>query len=215
MVGAAASARDAFVAAGGSIALTGHGVELPDADVHVDGLFGSGLSRDVDGIARELIEALNARRANVLALDVPSGLDADRGVPRGIAVRSMLAGAVLAAALWTLPSRAQDAAPVKPPPLTVETPASDAAAAQPDDDRPRKRHRRSRGETMGEETGAGAKPGLPPAMAVTVQGRSKPTLCAEDDNVYLTFSSSTLRHFRIDARPPSAIGTLAQPSIVS
>jgi len=86
--GEASAAREAFLAAGGSIALAGQGIELPDADVHVDGLFGSGLARDVDGVARTLIEALNARRANVLALDIPSGLDADRGVPRGVAVRA-------------------------------------------------------------------------------------------------------------------------------
>lgn len=86
--GDASAAREAFVAAGGAVALTGQGAALPGADVYIDGLFGSGLSRDIDGVARELIEALNARRANVLALDVPSGLDADRGVPRGVAVRA-------------------------------------------------------------------------------------------------------------------------------
>jgi NAD(P)H-hydrate epimerase len=86
--GDAGAAREAFVAAGGSLTLAGQGRALPDADVYVDGLFGSGLSRDIDGAARDLIEALNARRANVLALDVPSGLDADRGVPRGVAVRA-------------------------------------------------------------------------------------------------------------------------------
>ena len=95
--GDAASAREEFGAAGGSLALAGQGVELPEADVYVDGLFGSGLSRDVDGVARELIEALNARRANVLALDVPSGLDADRGVPRGVAVH---AGATVCFVAW-------------------------------------------------------------------------------------------------------------------
>jgi len=86
--GDAATAREAFVAAGGTIARAEQGAALPEADVYVDGLFGSGLSRDVDGVARELVETLNARRAPVLALDVPSGLDADRGVPRGIAVRA-------------------------------------------------------------------------------------------------------------------------------
>jgi len=86
--GDAASAREAFVAAGGAIALAEQGALLPDADIYVDGFFGSGLSRDVDGVARDLVESLNARRANVLALDVPSGLDADRGVPRGVAVRA-------------------------------------------------------------------------------------------------------------------------------
>ncbi len=84
----AAAARAAFVAAGGRLVQACPGEALPDADVHVDGLFGSGLTREVAGTARELIEALNARRACVLALDVPSGLDADRGVVRGVAVRA-------------------------------------------------------------------------------------------------------------------------------
>jgi hypothetical protein len=137
----------------------------------------------------------------------------ERPSQRGPAARSLLAGAVLAlaASFWVLPARPQEAAPIKPPPLTAETPASEAAV-KAEDDRPRKRHRRNRAEASGEETGSAQKKDLPPAMAVTVQGRSKPTLCAEDDNVYLTFSSSTLRHFRIDARPPSAIGTIVVDS---
>jgi hypothetical protein len=138
----------------------------------------------------------------------------DRFSPRGHAARSLLVGAALAlaASLWALPSRAQDAAPVKPPPIAVEAPADAAVGAKPDEERPRRRHRRGQAEANVEETSAPPKQGLPPAMAVTVQGRSKPTLCAEDDNVYLTFSSSTLRHFRIDARPPSAIGTIVVDS---
>ncbi|MFO1146910.1 MAG: hypothetical protein U1E62_00930 [Alsobacter sp.] len=137
----------------------------------------------------------------------------ERFSQRGAAARSLLSAAVLAAAVWALPSRAQESAPVKPPPLTAETPAGDTTvAAKADDERPRKRRRSNRAEAPGDEPPAAAKRELPPAMAVTVQGRSKPTLCAEDDNVYVTFSSSTLRHFRIDARPPSAIGAIVVDS---
>lgn len=53
---------------------------LPDADVYVDALFGSGLNRAPGGDAAKLIGALNAQSRAVLALDVPSGLDADTGV---------------------------------------------------------------------------------------------------------------------------------------
>lgn len=54
----------------------------------VDAILGIGLSRDVTGAAKEAIEAVNAARASVLAIDVPSGLDAKTGLPRGTAVRA-------------------------------------------------------------------------------------------------------------------------------
>ena len=61
---------------------------LPDADVYVDALFGTGLARPVDGRARTLIEQVNARKEPVLALDVPSGISADTGQVLGAAVRA-------------------------------------------------------------------------------------------------------------------------------
>jgi NAD(P)H-hydrate epimerase len=54
----------------------------------VDGLLGTGLTRPVEGALREAIEAVNRAGKPVLALDLPSGLDADRGVPLGAAVRA-------------------------------------------------------------------------------------------------------------------------------
>lgn len=60
----------------------------PGADVHVDALYGIGLSRPPDGRAREWIERLNAAARPVLALDVPSGLDADAGFAPGAVVRA-------------------------------------------------------------------------------------------------------------------------------
>ena len=61
---------------------------LPECDVVVDGLFGIGLTRAPDPAARVLIEAINARRCDVLALDVPSGVDADCGHVPGAAIRA-------------------------------------------------------------------------------------------------------------------------------
>ncbi|MDB5920373.1 MAG: bifunctional ADP-dependent NAD(P)H-hydrate dehydratase/NAD(P)H-hydrate epimerase [Massilia sp.] len=54
---------------------------LPDGapGLVVDGLFGIGLARALDGDARALVEAVNTLGWPVLALDVPSGLDADTG----------------------------------------------------------------------------------------------------------------------------------------
>jgi ADP-dependent NAD(P)H-hydrate dehydratase / NAD(P)H-hydrate epimerase len=57
----------------------------------VDGLFGIGLKRPIDGDMRAAIEKVNAMRCPVLAIDVPSGLDADTGAvigPDGVAVRA-------------------------------------------------------------------------------------------------------------------------------
>jgi ADP-dependent NAD(P)H-hydrate dehydratase / NAD(P)H-hydrate epimerase len=62
--------------------------DFPEADVYVDALFGTGLARPVEGTARALIDALNASRRPVLALDVPSGIDADTGNVLGAAVHA-------------------------------------------------------------------------------------------------------------------------------
>lgn len=63
---------------------------LASADWIVDGIFGTGLSRHVDGAFRKAIHAINvvADRKWVVAIDLPSGLCADRGVALGIAVKA-------------------------------------------------------------------------------------------------------------------------------
>jgi ADP-dependent NAD(P)H-hydrate dehydratase / NAD(P)H-hydrate epimerase len=54
----------------------------------VDGLFGSGLNRSIEGAAAHAIQRVNASGARILALDVPSGLDADTGVAHPPAIRA-------------------------------------------------------------------------------------------------------------------------------
>jgi hydroxyethylthiazole kinase-like uncharacterized protein yjeF len=54
----------------------------------IDGLFGIGLARDVAGDYAALIDYMNQCRARVLALDVPSGINADTGRVLGRAVRA-------------------------------------------------------------------------------------------------------------------------------
>ncbi len=86
--GDAGLARAAWLESGGSITVA-DGSELPgDADVLVDGLFGTGLTRAPGGVAANLIERINAHRAGKLSLDVPSGLNADSGVAPGPVVRA-------------------------------------------------------------------------------------------------------------------------------
>jgi len=65
--------------------------ELAGWALIVDGLFGIGLGRPLSGAARAMAAAVNAAACPVLALDVPSGLDADTGAvtgPDGIALRA-------------------------------------------------------------------------------------------------------------------------------
>ena len=59
-----------------------------EADWLVDGLLGTGLTRPVEGVLRSVIEIMNQSGKPILALDVPSGLDADTGIPLGAAVRA-------------------------------------------------------------------------------------------------------------------------------
>ncbi|HSG75464.1 MAG TPA: NAD(P)H-hydrate dehydratase, partial [Burkholderiales bacterium] len=54
----------------------------------VDGLFGIGLARPVEGDFARLVDYVNAQRCPVLALDIPSGLASDTGRILGRAVRA-------------------------------------------------------------------------------------------------------------------------------
>ncbi len=57
-------------------------------DLAVDGLFGIGLERPLAGNHCAFVEKLKTLGASVLALDVPSGIDADTGAIMGCAVRA-------------------------------------------------------------------------------------------------------------------------------
>ncbi|MEN0654131.1 MULTISPECIES: NAD(P)H-hydrate dehydratase [Hyphobacterium] len=63
---------------------------LSGAGLIVDAIFGTGLSRSPEGEAAELIAAINACGAPVVAVDIPSGLNGDRGEPQGEAVEADL-----------------------------------------------------------------------------------------------------------------------------
>jgi hydroxyethylthiazole kinase-like uncharacterized protein yjeF len=56
----------------------------------VDGLFGIGLNRPLSAAWSRLIELINGSGMPVLAVDVPSGLDADNVLPMGAAIRASL-----------------------------------------------------------------------------------------------------------------------------
>jgi ADP-dependent NAD(P)H-hydrate dehydratase / NAD(P)H-hydrate epimerase len=63
---------------------------LEDARLVVDALFGAGLARPLDGIARATIEAAARAAAPVVAIDIPSGVHGDTGEVLGAAAPSVL-----------------------------------------------------------------------------------------------------------------------------
>lgn len=105
---AAQAARAACEARGVRIG-DARALDAGDADLIVDGLLGIGLDRAVSGEMRDVIDAINAAGVPVLALDVPSGLNADTGAIMGVAVRAeaTIAFIGLKLGLYTGAGRAQ------------------------------------------------------------------------------------------------------------
>lgn len=54
----------------------------------VDAIFGTGLSRKVEGIYREVIEKINDSKGQVLSVDIPSGVNGDTGEVMGTGVKA-------------------------------------------------------------------------------------------------------------------------------
>ena len=59
---------------------------IPDCDLIIDAMLGTGLTRTVKGNFETAIRLINEHNAPVLSADIPSGLDANYGAPLGIAV---------------------------------------------------------------------------------------------------------------------------------
>ncbi|WP_296654592.1 NAD(P)H-hydrate dehydratase [Paraburkholderia sp.] len=100
----------------------------------VDGMFGIGLARGLDGVFADLAARLSARarsHGHVLALDVPSGLDSDTGnvVGSGPAVRATHTVTFIAAkpGLYTGAGR-DHAGAVSVAPIGIDTEAQPSAA---------------------------------------------------------------------------------------
>ena len=61
---------------------------LKEAALVIDALLGTGLNAEVRDPYAALISRVNGAASHVLSVDIPSGLDADTGEPRGVAVRA-------------------------------------------------------------------------------------------------------------------------------
>ena len=63
-------------------------MEVDQCDAIVDAIFGTGLTRDVAGLYRDVIELINKSGKTVLSLDIPSGVHGDTGKVMGTAVKA-------------------------------------------------------------------------------------------------------------------------------
>ena len=54
----------------------------------VDAIFGTGLDRDVKGSYKKIIERVNSLKTPKISVDLPSGIDSNKGVPLGVSVRA-------------------------------------------------------------------------------------------------------------------------------
>ncbi len=118
------------------ISFVADGVDLGDCDLIVDGGFGFGLARPLEGPIAAIAEFVNDRDIPVVSIDVPSGIHADTGAALGTAMR---ARHTLCLGLWKL-GLLQDSAlpwvgqahliPFDIPPATIRVALADAPRLQ-------------------------------------------------------------------------------------
>jgi NAD(P)H-hydrate epimerase len=63
---------------------------LRSSDLLIDALLGTGTSGEIRRPYRDAIMAMNSSHRPIVAVDIPSGLDADTGKPLGLAVKAQI-----------------------------------------------------------------------------------------------------------------------------
>ncbi|MBI5179245.1 MAG: NAD(P)H-hydrate dehydratase [Nitrospinae bacterium] len=93
--GSAKTNMEAYAAIGGRIKefldetdLKKHKIAIRHADALVDAILGTGINAPLDGIYKTAVEKINEWKRYCLALDIPTGLDSDRGAIHGLHVQA-------------------------------------------------------------------------------------------------------------------------------
>jgi ADP-dependent NAD(P)H-hydrate dehydratase / NAD(P)H-hydrate epimerase len=93
--GDAQRAYNDFVAAGGDAIVVRSEADFDAVlayppGIAIDGIFGTGLNSEVRGLARHVIERINALEIPVVAVDIASGVNSDSGAIMAVAMRARL-----------------------------------------------------------------------------------------------------------------------------
>ncbi|MCX7990939.1 MAG: NAD(P)H-hydrate dehydratase [Proteobacteria bacterium] len=64
--------------------------EIIKSDIIIDAIFGTGLSKDITGYYKQIIDFINQNKKYVISVDIPSGIDSDTGKVCGVAIKADL-----------------------------------------------------------------------------------------------------------------------------
>lgn len=104
--GDARTAREDYLAMG--CEESAYDEALLDVDIIVDAIFGTGLTRKVEGEWAIAIEGINRSNAQVVAVDIPSGLNADTGRILGVGVKANVTVSYIGVKSGLLTGQARD-----------------------------------------------------------------------------------------------------------
>ena len=62
--------------------------DMQKAQLILDGIFGTGLRREVSGLAKAVIDSANSSRGPILSIDIPSGVDGADGTVKGVCIKA-------------------------------------------------------------------------------------------------------------------------------